>query len=116
MTEMDETHNDEWLDQQLRDAAPYIDDDGFTARVLQRLPAPSRQRQSLRAVILIGMAMLASMLAYVLSDSGRFVNVALERFAMLPMLWIFAVALGTGILVTTVGVIAAISKTSELQS
>src|SRR5437867_5319059 len=37
--------SDLWLDQQLRDAAPYIDDDGFTARVLQKLPAPGRQRQ-----------------------------------------------------------------------
>jgi len=115
MTKMDETNRDEWLDQQLRDAAPYIDDDGFTARVLQRLPAPSRRRQSFRAVILIGMAVLASMLAYVLSDSGRFVNVALERLGMLPMLWLFAIALGSGILVTSVGVIAAISKTSESQ-
>ena len=26
---------DEELDRQLRDAAPYIDDDGFTAQVLQ---------------------------------------------------------------------------------
>jgi len=112
---MDETNRDEWLDQQLRDAAPYIDDDGFTARVLQRLPAPSQRRQSFRAVILIGMAVLASMLAYVLSDSGRFVNVALERLGMLPMLWLFAIALGSGILVTSVGVIAAISKTSESQ-
>ena len=116
MTEMDETNSDQWLDQQLRDSAPYIDDAGFTARVLQRLPAPSRRRQSSRAVILIGMAMLASMFAYVLSDSGRFVNVALERLAMLPMLWMFGVALGSGISVTAVGVIAAISKTSEVRS
>src|SRR5437867_8706173 len=89
--------SDLWLDQQLRDAAPYIDDDGFTARVLQKLPAPGRQRQSLRAVILIGMTLLASTFAYVLSDSGRFISVSVERLAMLPMLWLFALALGSGI-------------------
>jgi hypothetical protein len=113
---MDETNRDEWLDQQLRDAAPYIDDGGFTVRVLQRLPAPSRRRQSLRAVILIGMTVLASILAYLLSDSGRFVSLGLERLTMLPMLWVFAVALGSGILVTAVGVVAAISKVSQVQS
>jgi hypothetical protein len=113
---MDETNRDEWLDQQLRGAAPYIDDGGFTARVLQRLPAPSRRRQSLRAVILIGMTVLASILAYLLSDSGRFVSLGLERLTMLPMLWVFAVALGSGILVTAVGVVAAISKVSQVQS
>jgi hypothetical protein len=113
---MDETKQDQWLDQQLRDAAPYIDDDGFTRRVLQKLPAPNRQRQSLRSVILIGMTVLASTFAYVLSDSGRFVSVSVERLAMLPMLWLFAIALGSGILVTAVGLVAAISKASELQS
>ena len=31
--------DDDTLDRQLRDAAPYIDDEGFTARVMARLPA-----------------------------------------------------------------------------
>jgi hypothetical protein len=113
---MSEANHDDWLDQKLRDAVPYIDDDGFTVRVLQKLPAPRRRRQSLRAVILIGMAVLASMFTYVLSDNGRFVSVGLERLAMLPMLWLFGVTLGSGILVTAIGVVAAISKPGDVQS
>ena len=33
--------DDETLDRQLREAVPYINDDGFTARVIARLPGSS---------------------------------------------------------------------------
>ena len=36
---MDEKLQEDWLDARLRDEAPYIDDAGFTARVVQKLPA-----------------------------------------------------------------------------
>ena len=39
---MNEETQEDWLDRRLRDAAPYIEDDGFTARVLRQLPAPQR--------------------------------------------------------------------------
>jgi hypothetical protein len=113
---MGEANVKEQLDRQLREAMPYINDNGFTARVLRQLPQPRRQRQSLRTVILLGMTMLASVLAYVLSDSGRFVSIGVERLSMLPMVWLFALALGSGILVTAVGVVAALSKADELAS
>ena len=41
---MNEVKEEDWLDRQLREAAPYIDDKGFTARVLQQLPAPRWER------------------------------------------------------------------------
>ena len=113
---MDERSQEDWLDRQLRETAPYIDDDGFTARVLQKLPVVRSQRQSLRAVILLGITVLASVVAYVVSDGGRFVSISIERLAMLPMLWLFALALGCGILVMAGGLMAAISKTREVQS
>jgi hypothetical protein len=113
---MNENDQNVWLDRQLREAAPYIDDEGFTARVLQRLPAPRRSRSSLRGVILLGMTVLASAMGYVLSDGGRFINEMFMRLAALPTLWVLLLALASGLLVTAVGVAAAISKTSELQS
>src|SRR5439155_11329785 len=64
--------DDETLDRQLRDAAPYIDDDGFTARVMARLPAARRESRWLRAMILLGLAILGSGIAY--SLSGGFVR------------------------------------------
>jgi hypothetical protein len=113
---MDEINQEDSLDRQLREAAPYIDDDGFTARVVAKLPAPRRKQLSLRSGILVGITLLACVLAYVLSDGGRFLTVNIFRLASLPTLWLFAVAFGCGLLVTAAGLIAAISKSRELQS
>jgi type IV secretory pathway TrbL component len=113
---MNEVKEEDWLDRQLREAAPYIDDKGFTARVLQQLSAPRYSRRSFRGAILLAMALLASVLAYLLSDGGRFLVVAATRLTTLPTLWLFVLALGSGILVMAGGVIAALSKTRELQS
>ena len=50
--------DDETLDRQLCEAAPYIDDDGFTARVIASLPAARREPQWLRAMIVVGLALI----------------------------------------------------------
>jgi anti-sigma factor RsiW len=113
---LNEIQQDDWLDRQLREAAPYVDDEGFTARVLQQLPPARPSRRSFRVAILLASTLLASVLAYLLSDGGRFLVVAATRLTTLPTLWLFALALGSGILVMAGGVIAAISKTRELQS
>ena len=113
---MDEIEQEDVLDRQLREAVPYIDDAGFTAGVLAKLPAPRRRQLSLRGVILVGISILGSALAYVLSDGGRFVSVNLIRVALLPTTTILLLAFGSGLLVTAAGLIAAISKSRELQS
>jgi hypothetical protein len=113
---MDETKQEDSLDRQLREAAPYIDDEGFTKRVVAKLPAQRRQRRSLRAIILVGIALLGSTLAYVLSDGGKFINSNMEWLARLPILFLLLLMLVTGILVTVGGTLAAISKSRELQS
>ena len=113
---MDETSQEDWLDRQLREAPPYIDDRGFTARVMQQLPRRRGGRQSLRAAILLAVTMLASGLSFVLSGNARFVTVSVERLATLPILWVFALAATAGLLVTSVGLIAAIAKSRDLQS
>ena len=61
---MNEINQEEPVDRRLREAAPYIDDNGFTARVLQQLPAPRHARRSLRGAILLGITLLASVLVY----------------------------------------------------
>src|SRR6266480_1467411 len=92
---MDNISEEDQLDRRLRDAAPYIDDDGFTARVLQQLPAPRHVRRSLRGAILLGVTLLASVLAYVISDGGRFLVVAVARLTTLPAFWLLARAFCT---------------------
>jgi len=58
--------DDETLDRRLREATPYIDDEGFTARVMAKLPAAPREPRWLRAMILLGLALLGSGIAYLL--------------------------------------------------
>lgn len=113
---MNQVNQEDWLDRQLREAAPYIDDDGFTARVLQQLPPPRRSHELMRAAILLGMTLLASVLAYVVSGGGRFVNVTVERLAALPALWVFVLALATGLVIAALGATAALSKAQVLET
>jgi hypothetical protein len=112
---MKQMNQEDWLDRELREAAPYIDDAGFTARVLQQLPPPRRRHDLLRAAILLGMTLLASALAYVVSGGGRFISITLERLASLPALWVFLLALASGLVIAAVGGAAAVSKTRALQ-
>ena len=113
---MNEESQEDWLDRRLRDAAPYIEDDGFTARVLRQLPARQRSGQFLRPLVLVGMSAFASALTYVLSDGGRFVVVEMFKLTTIPTLWVVAFALASGMLVMAGGIFAAMSKTSQVQS
>src|SRR5436190_17931273 len=113
---MNQVNQEDWLDRELREAAPYIDDDGFTARLLQQLPPPRRGHDLLRAAILLGMTFFASVLAYVVSGGGRFVSVTLQRLAALPALWILVLALVSGLVIAAIGATAAISRERGLQT
>jgi len=104
-------HDDE-LDRQLREAVPYIDDAGFTSRVLQSLPSrPASAR--LRSAILMTTTVLASVLAYLLSGRGGFVNDFVVRISELPMTWLLALTFGAGIIVGALGLTAAVVKARE---
>ena len=58
--------------------APYLDDAGFTARVLDALPA--RRRARLRPLILLAATLLAGLCALVLGPGGQAVLAALSAF------------------------------------
>ena len=112
---MKQVNQEDWLDRELRESAPYIDDEGFTARVLQQLPPPQRNHDLLRAAILLGMTFLASVVAYFVSGGGRFVSLTIERLATLPALWVLVLALATGLVIAAAGAVAAISRGEVLQ-
>jgi hypothetical protein len=109
---MDEQLQEDWLDRRLRDEMPYIDDAGFTARVVQKLPAPGRQR-SFRAAILLSITVLASIVTYLASDGGRFLIVAAYRLAEMPLLFISLVAISGTLVATAVAASAALSSARE---
>ena len=107
---------DDWLDKKLQEAAPYIEDDGFTARVLRSLPQPVRRIEFLRSFILVAMSALASALTYVLSDGGRFIVVEMFRLTTIPTVWVVVFALASGMIVMAGGIFAAMYKTHQIQS
>lgn len=109
---MDEDLQPDWLDQRLREELPYIDDAGFTARVVQMLPAAQHHR-SYRALILIGITLLASVLTYLASDGGRFLFVAAYRLAAMPLIFVSLVAICCTLVMTAVAAGAAWSNTRE---
>jgi hypothetical protein len=107
--------SDELLDRKLQEAAPYIEDDGFTARILQQLPQPVRRMEFLRSFILVAMSALASALTYVLSDGGRFILVEMFRLTTIPTVWVVGFALASGMLVMAGGIFAAMHRTNQIQ-
>ena len=112
---MNEEREQDWLDTKLQEAAPYIEDEGFTAHVLKQLPAPHVRWQFLRPLILVAASALASALTYVLSDGGRFIIVEMFKVTTIPTVWVVAFALASGMLVMAGGIVAAMSKASQIQ-
>jgi len=105
--------DDETLDRQLREAVPYINDDGFTVRVIARLPAARREPQWLRAMIVLGLALLGTGVAYLLS--GGVIRQGLIQMADFPIWLLLVFAFGCGLVVGAFAVIFAIRKTPEVR-
>jgi len=106
--------DDERLDRQLREAVPYINDDGFTARVLARLPAARREPQWLRVMIVLGLALLGTGVAYLIGG-GHIVREGIIEFANFPIWLLLVFAFGCGLVVGAFAVIFAIRKTPEVR-
>ncbi len=109
---MGEELQEDWLEARLREEMRYIDDAGFTARVMQRLPVKPASSK-LRAAILLLAAALASVLAFSISDGGRFVFDGVARLSALSLFSIYLLALGCGIVGTIVAGSAALSTARQ---
>ena len=106
--------DDETLDRQLREAVPYINDDGFTARVIASLPAPRSELRWLRAMIVLGLALLGTGIAYLIGG-GNLVREGLVDLANFPIWLLLVFAFGCGLVVGAFAVIFAIRKTPEVR-
>lgn len=113
---MNEIEQEDWLDGKLREAVPYIDDDGFTARVIASLPATTRREpQWLRAMIVLGLALIGTAMAYFLSGGGSLVRQGMIQMADFPIWLLLMFAFGCGLVVGAFAVIFAIRKTPEVR-
>jgi hypothetical protein len=106
--------DDETLDRQLRESVPYIDDGGFTVRVMVSLPTARRDTRWLRAAILLGLALIGSGVAY-LVGAGHVVREGVVELANFPIWLLLVFAFGCGLVVGAFAVIFAIRKTPEVR-
>ena len=106
---MNENLQEDWLYARLREEASYVDDAGFTAGVIQKLPA-QRVRRSFRAAILLAVTALASVIVYLLAGRSSFIAEAVTNFIFMPLSLIYLMAIGAGLLLMAFGVTAAMSK------
>jgi hypothetical protein len=106
---MDEKLQEDWLDARLRDEAPYIDDAGFTSRVVQKLPA-RQVRRSWRAFILLGLTLAACLAAYFLAGGNSFFVETFTNVAMMAVMWMWISAAAVAVLVMAGGLAAALSR------
>ena len=106
---MDEKLQEDWLDARLRDDAPYIDDAGFTAHVVQKLPA-RQVRRSWRAFILLGITLAACISAFWFAGGTSLAFDAYANMAMLPVMWMWIGAGAAAVLVMAGGLAAALSR------
>lgn len=70
---MTEEHKDDWLDAMMRDEA-YIEDAGFTARVMEQLPPPAPIRRRRRYAVLLGSTVLGSLLSLFVLPGGEVIT------------------------------------------
>jgi len=106
---MEEKLQEDSLDARLRDEAPYIDDAGFTSRVVQKMPA-RQVRRSYRALILVGITLAASIAAYLLAGGSNFAFDTFANVAFMPRMTMLIIAGIAGVLVMVGGLAAALSR------
>jgi hypothetical protein len=109
---MDEQLQEDWLDARLRDEAPYIDDGGFTARVMKQLPA-AQPRRSFHDLFIVCLTLLASGVTYQVSHGGQFLVTGFRQLAGLPTLWLLVFAAICGVICTSIATLAAVARVRD---
>ncbi len=70
---MSDERKDDWLDAMMWEEG-YIEDAGFTERLMEQLPAPAPVRRRRRYVVLFGSAVIGSLLALFVLPGGQVVT------------------------------------------
>ena len=87
---------DDLLDARLREETQYINDDGFTARVMQQLPHRPSSFQLQRTVIILTAAIVSVIVAYFASGEALFVREGFLRLTTLPFLQLLSLVVVCG--------------------
>src|SRR5205809_749632 len=98
----------------LRDETPYIDDAGFTARVMQQLPHRRFSWSAQRAFIIFAATIVSVVIAYFASGEGMFVHDAFARMSGLKPVQLLLLILACGTGMTIAGLWAALTRTRDM--
>ena len=101
---------DELLDARLRDETPYIEDAGFTARVMKQLPRRRVPWMRQRAIVIFAATILSVVVAYFASGQGMFVQDAFATMSALQPVQLLFVILGCGAAMMIAGVWVALAR------
>lgn len=104
---------DDLLDARLRDETPYLDDAGFTTRVMQQLPAQPSTVRSQRSFVIFFAALVSVVVAYFASGQAWFLRESMVNAAKMPPLMALACAVAVGMLFTVGGLWAALNRTRD---
>ncbi len=102
---------DDLLDARLRDETPYIDDAGFTARVMKQLPHRRLSWSTQRAFIIFAATIVSVVIAYFASGEGMFVHDAFAQAANLRPVQLLLLVFTCGTGMTIAGLWAALTRT-----
>jgi uncharacterized membrane protein YwzB len=103
---------DDLLDARLRDETPYIDDAGFTLRVMKQLPRRRLSWNSQRAVVILLATIVSVVVAYFASGEGMFIHDAFARISGLEQLQLILIIVACGITMTIAGLWAALARST----
>src|SRR5436853_6256089 len=104
---------DNWHDARLRDEALYIDDAGFTTRVMKQLPRRRVSWSTQRAFIIFAATIVSVVVAYFASDEGMFVQDAFARVSGLRPIQLLLLIFACGTGMTIAGLWAALARTRD---
>ncbi len=105
---------DNLLDARLRDETRYIDDAGFTARVMKQLPRRRYSWSTQRAFIIFAATIVSVVIAYFASGEGMFVHDAFARVSGLRPLQLLLLIFVCGTGMTIAGLWAALTRTRDM--
>jgi hypothetical protein len=104
---------DNLLDTRLREETLYLDDAGFTARVMKQLPRRRFALSTQRNLVIFIATIVSVVIAYFASGEGMFVHDAFARAATLQPVQLLLIICACATVMTVAGLWAALTRARD---
>lgn len=105
---------DDLLDARFREETPYVDDDGFTTRVMRQLPRGRVSFRTQRSLIILAATIISAVVAYFASGQGMFIHEGLASLATFTPLQVLLLAAVCAMAMIIGGLWAALTRSRDL--